>query len=454
MKVTICGTGYVGLTTGVLLAYLGHDVVCYDIDQAKVDTLKKGIPYFYEPHLEEMLGIVRENISFSSDAACALGGADVVFIAVGTPSGPSGSADLTVMKQVTHSIGKHLGADFTLVVNKSTAPIGSGDWVHSLLSEAMRERFGASGDKRFAVCSNPEFMRQGSALYDNLYPDRVVVGSDNPMAIRFMRSLYSNLLDQSFAAPACLPRPEAKTSVPLVETDFASAELIKYASNAFLSMKISFINEIASLAEKVGADVTAVSKGIGLDRRIGPSFLNAGVGWGGSCFGKDSSALIRTGQEYGLDMKLLSASRSVNYRQRLSVVEKLLTELKTLRGKSIGLLGLSFKPNTDDLRDAPALDIVRSLQERGARVRAFDPVAMKKTQKEYPDLAIEYCDSAEQVFDHADAILVITEWPEFLSLDWGGYGENMKRRVVVDGRNCLDREKLAESGFHYIGIGR
>jgi len=444
----------VGLTTGVSFAYLGHDVVCVDVNEEKLRTLQNGKAPFYEPHLEELLHLAKDNMSFTSDYRSSVGCSDVVFIAVGTPSGPTGAPDLTGMQDVVHAIGAHLRGDFTLVVNKSTAPIGSGDWVDGLLKEVLVDAEGTSKSERFAVCSNPEFLRQGSALEDIFYPDRVVVGSEKPEATEILRKLYAPILQQSFSPPAFLPRPRDKTNVPFVATSLASAELIKYAANAFLSLKVSFINEIATLSEKVGADVSEVSKGIGLDRRIGPAFLKAGLGWGGSCFGKDSAAIVATAEEYGVKMPIITASRSVNYSQRKLVVDKLLSELKFLRSSKIGLLGLSFKPETDDLRDAPSLDIARLLIEKGAQVKAYDPVAMSNAARENPDLDIHYCQDVEEVFKQSDAVILVTEWSAFSDLPWESLGTLMKKRIVLDGRNVLDPARLMAAGFKYIGMGK
>jgi UDPglucose 6-dehydrogenase len=339
-------------------------------------------------------------------------------------------------------------------VNKSTVPIGCGNWVEALVRESFEARNGHRPKGRFSVASNPEFLREGSALRDSLYPDRVVLGADDPRALDCLYALYKPVLEQTFAAPAFLPRPEGLGAVPLITTDLASAELIKYAANAFLSLKVSFINEVAQLAEKVGADITQIGKGIGLDARIGHRFLEAGIGWGGSCFGKDTSALIATAREYGLTMPIVQAAREVNYRQRDRVVEKLLSELKILKGRTIGLLGLAFKPHTDDLRDAPALDIARKLIERGAKVRAHDPVAQARARREFPDLPICYADTLELLAFEADALLLVTEWPDYREAPWEEMAGVMRTPLIVDGRNFLDRARLEQSGFRYLGMGR
>ncbi len=381
MNVAILGTGYVGLTTGACLAYLGHQVTFVDPDASKIGALQRGGVPFHEPHLEDLLVAARPNLKFTMDYSEAIPDAQVVFIAVGTPPGVGGAPDLRYLQSAAEGVGEHLGPHFTVIVNKSTVPIGSGNWVGALVRDAAERR--GRGRDCFAVASNPEFLREGSALLDSLYPDRVVIGADDPRTAEVLYTLYRPILDQTFQAPPFLPRPDRVGGVPLISTDLASAELIKYAANAFLALKISYINEIGQLSEKVGADISQVARGIGLDARIGTRLFQAGIGWGGSCFGKDTAALISTASEYGLDMSIVKAARDVNRRQRERVVEKLLGELKILKGRTIGLLGLAFKPHTDDLREAPALDVARHLLERGARVKVHDPVAMNRFKKEH-----------------------------------------------------------------------
>jgi UDPglucose 6-dehydrogenase len=331
-------------------------------------------------------------------------------------------------------------------------PIGSGNWVGSLVRESFEQQHGHKANGHFSVASNPEFLREGSALHDSLYPDRVVIGSDNNRALEVLYSLYRPILDQTFAPPPYLPRPEGVGAVPLISTDLASAELIKYAANAFLATKISYINEIGQLAEKVGADISQVAKGIGLDARIGTRFLQAGIGWGGSCFGKDTSALVATAREYSLGMPIVEAAREVNRRQRDRVVDKLLGELKILKGRTIGLLGLAFKPNTDDLREAPAIDIARKLLERGCKVKVHDPVALERFEREYPDLAVVCCESPEDTADDVDALVLVTEWQEYRELNWEVIASRMRTPLILDGRNALDRSRLERFGFRYLGI--
>ena len=454
MNVTIIGTGYVGLTTGVALAYLGNQVTCVDVDQEKIEALRRGKAPIYEPHLEELMALAGHNLYYTASFEEAVPSADIVFIAVGTPSTAAGSPDLRYVQTAAAAVGRNLGNGFTVVINKSTVPIGSGNWVESLVADAYEAAHGAKPNQRFAVASNPEFLREGSGLADTLYPDRIVVGSDNPRALELLNALYRPIVEQSFAPPKFLPRPEGLAAVPLLTADLASAELIKYAANAFLALKISFINEIAQLAEKVGADILQVARGIGLDSRIGTRFLQAGIGWGGSCFGKDTAALLATAQEYGLSMPIVRAAREMNAFQRGRVIEKLLAELKILKGRTIGLLGLAFKPHTDDLRDAPALDIARQLLARGAKVKAHDPIALERARKENPDLALAYCQAAEEVFEDADAVVLATEWPEYRELNWEKLRSLMRHPFVLDGRNFLDRERLRNAGYGYAGFGR
>jgi UDPglucose 6-dehydrogenase len=450
VNVTILGTGYVGLTTGVCLAFLGHKVTCADADARKIATLEEGAVPFHEPWLVELLAESRCNLKFTTEYAHAIPGAQVVFIAVGTPPGENGGPDLKYLQAAARGIGEHMDSDFTVVVNKSTVPIGSGNWVGSLVRDAIGERPGRKA--HFAVASNPEFLREGSALHDSLYPDRVVIGADEEQTAEVLYTLYRPILDQTFQAPPYLPRPEELGAVPLISTDLASAELIKYAANAFLALKISYINEIGLLSEKVGADIVQVAKGIGLDARIGTRFLQSGIGWGGSCFGKDTAALLATAKEYGLEMPIVQSARDVNRRQRERVIDKLLGELRILKGRTIGLLGLAFKPHTDDLREAPAIDIARKLIERGARVKTHDPVAMDRFRAQHPELASTCCAAPEDVFRDADAVVLVTEWPQYREMDWDPLVKAMRSAVVLDGRLALDRARLTRAGFRYLGL--
>jgi UDPglucose 6-dehydrogenase len=451
MNIVICGTGYVGLTTGSALAFLGHNVVCVDIDESKVEALRAGIVPIYEPGLPELITLANSHLQFSTEIEPVLPHADVVFLAVGTPSTANGQPDLSAVYAAATAIGQNLGSGYTVVVNKSTVPIGSGNWVESIITDAYT---GPDARAAFTVASNPEFLREGSAIADILYPDRVVFGTQDERAAEVLYTLYRPILEQSFTAPAFLPRPPSLNAVPLLGTDLASAELIKYASNAFLSLKVSFINEIGTLAECVGADITQIARGIGLDSRIGSRFLQSGLGWGGSCFGKDSAALIATGQEYGLSMPIVEAARAVNYGQREAVVRKLLAELKILKGRTIGILGLAFKPDTDDLRDAPALDVASFLLDRGARVKAHDPVALENAKAKCSDSGMQFCDTAEEVILNSDAVVLATDWPEYRNLPWKALGKECGGTVLLDARNFLDPERLVNAGFRYIGMGR
>ena len=453
MRVSIIGTGYVGLTTGVCFAWLGHEVTCVDTDQAKVDSLARGVPTIYEPYLEQFMAEARDHIRFTTSYSEAIPGSEVVFIAVGTPPGPGGSPDLRYLAAAAKAVGQNFDGDYAVVVNKSTVPIGSGNWVDTLLCESWQEAHGSAARGQFSVASNPEFLREGTAIHDTLYADRVVIGSDATRSLEVLYTLYRPILDQTFVPPTYLPRPEDLGAVPLVSTDLASAELIKYAANAFLALKISYINEIGLLAEKVGADITQVAKGIGLDARIGSRFLQAGLGWGGSCFGKDTAALVSTASEYGLKMHIVEAAQTVNVRQRERVVEKLLGELKILKGRTIALLGLAFKPNTDDLREAPAVAIARQLLDRGCRVKVHDPVALDRFRREHADLGplgVICCETPEQTVEAADAVVLVTEWPQYREMNWEAVAPSMRTRLLLDGRNVLDRARLTRAGFHCL----
>lgn len=451
MRVLIIGTGYVGLNTGVMLAYLGNDVTCIDLNQEKVDRLNSGRVTIYEPHLDDIFAEVHKKMRFvSSYAEADIPNQDVIFIAVNTPSLPDGNADLSFVRLAADSIAEHLGEKFVVVVNKSTVPIGSGNWVEAIIREHYYEVHNTKPNGLFNVVSSPEFLAQGSALQGSFYPDRIIIGSEHEPSVERLKELFGPLMRQDFEAPVGLPRPAGLTEVPMLVCDLISAEMVKYAANSFLALKISFINEIAHLAQKVGADVTAIAKGIGLDKRIGNRFLNAGIGWGGSCFGKDTAALVATARDYNLDMPIIRAARDVNYAQRTWVVDRLQEELKILKGKHIALLGFSFKPNTDDLRDAPSLDISKLLVRRGAIVRAHDPVALDNARSQYPNIGVFYSSNLEHTLDEADAIVLVTEWPIYRELDW----EAIPPVPVIDGRNFLDRERLTQLGFHVVGIGK
>lgn len=458
MRVTVIGTGYVGTVTGACLAYLGHKVTCVDTDTAKIAKLQSGQLPIYEPHLIELLALAsdRGGIGFTTELDDAVKQSDVIFIAVGTPSRATGEANLSYLEAAAHSIGASMDTSrFRVVVNKSTVPVGSGNLVETLVREGISDGEPSGGpDIRFGVASNPEFLREGCAIADSLYPDRIVLGAEDAHTMETLCELYKPLIDQTFDPPPFMPRPLTTSKVPLVATTLTSAEMIKYAANTFLAVKIGFANEIANLCERVGADAKEVMAGIGLDSRIGSRFLNAGLGWGGSCFGKDILSLLHTSNEYGYHARLLEAALEVNRAQRQLVIQKLQEKLYILKGRTIALLGLAFKPETDDLRDAPSLEIAERLLKMGARVKVYDPIAMTPCKEQNPNLKMHYCDSALEAAKGADAIVVITEWQEFRSLDLAAMARQMDRPVLVDGRNIFDPETARNAGFNYTGIGR
>ncbi|MES1257730.1 MAG: UDP-glucose/GDP-mannose dehydrogenase family protein [Acidobacteriota bacterium] len=458
MRVTVIGTGYVGTVTGACLAFLGHRVTCVDTDPAKIEKLRRGQAPIYEPGLEELIDLAatRGGIDFQTEMAVSVRESDVIFIAVGTPPLPSGESNLAWLEAAARGIGAAMDTSrFRVVVNKSTVPVGSGNLVGALVREGLTEVQPEVADAvQFGVASNPEFLREGSAIHDSLYPDRIVTGAEDDRTAEVMRHLYRPLVDQDFPAPPFAPRPLPMSRVEVVTTTLTSAEMIKYSANAFLATKISFANEVANICERVGADVTEVMKGIGLDARIGRAFLNAGIGWGGSCFGKDISSLLHTAGEYGYHARLLEASVAVNHMQRQIVIQKLQEKLFILKGRTVALLGLSFKPHTDDLRDAPSLQIAERLLHMGARVRAFDPIAMTVCREHHPELRISYCADAQSAVEHADALVLVTEWPQFADLDLADLASRMNKAVLVDGRNLFDPAKARAAGFDYAGIGR
>ncbi|ELS02081.1 nucleotide sugar dehydrogenase [Xenococcus sp. PCC 7305] len=461
MRVCVIGTGYVGLVTGVCLSHIGHDVICVDNNEEKVKLMQSGQSPIYEPGLSELMQSSAEsgNLKFTSDLTQGVSHGEILFIAVGTPPLPTGESDTRYVEAVARGIGANLQDDYKVIVNKSTVPIGSGDWVRMIVLEGLAEQqkslVGAGNLPRqskqeqanFDVVSNPEFLREGSAVYDTFNPDRIVLGSNSQKAIAMMKQLYQPLVERTVAEDQSLP------NVPVVVTDLSSAEMIKYAANSFLATKISFINEVANICDRVGADVTQVAKGIGLDSRIGGKFLNAGLGWGGSCFPKDVSALIHTADDYGYEPELLKAAVNVNIRQRLIILEKLQHELKILKGKTIGLLGLTFKPDTDDMRDAPSLQLIKQLNRLGAKVKAYDPIVSQSGLSHgLSGVIIE--GNAEMLADGCDALVLVTDWQEFVKLDYHKMAKLMANPVMIDGRNCLDPKMLQEAGFHYLGIGR
>lgn len=462
MRVCVIGTGYVGLVTGACLAHIGHHVICVDNNEEKVKLMKSGQSPIFEPGLSEIMQSASQSglLEFTTDLGAGVAHGEILFIAVGTPPLPTGESDTRYVEAVARGIGEHLDGGYKVIVNKSTVPIGSGDWVRMIVQSGIVERqktlVGAGnvstetaldGVAGFDVVSNPEFLREGSAVYDTFNPDRIVLGGSNPKAIAMMQELYAPIIERKSASDRSLP------AVPVLVTDLSSAEMIKYAANAFLATKISFINEVANICDRVGADVTQVAKGIGLDSRIGNKFLQAGIGWGGSCFPKDVSALVHTADDYGYEAHLLKAAVSVNQRQRLIVVEKLQQVLKILKGKTVGLLGLTFKPDTDDMRDAPALNLIEHLNRLGAKVKAYDPIVSQSGLRDGIAGVLVETD-LERLADGCDALVLVTDWQQFSNLDYQRIASLMHNPVLVDARNFLDREALIQAGFKYVGVGR
>ncbi len=428
-NICVVGTGYVGLTTGVCFADLGHSVTCIEIDLHKLELLRSGKSPIFEPGLEEVQerNMRAGRLRFTDDYAVGIPEAEFIFITVGTPMGEDGSADLTYVKAAARSIGKYLRSG-SIIIDKSTVPVGTGDMVENIIAEH------AGPDVKFDVVSNPEFLREGSALSDFFKPDRIVLGAKNREAAQRVAALHETL------------------GAPIIITDLRTAEMIKYASNAFLATRISFINEIAQICERLGADVREVARGMGADKRIGPHFLEAGVGYGGSCFPKDVLALYHMAASAGCHPQLLQAVMDINSDARKRFVKKVETVLGDLTGRLIGVLGLSFKPNTDDMREAPSVDIINALLKKGARVKAYDPVAMSRAEELLP--TVTFTATAYDVAKDADALLLVTEWNEFKQLDWERIKRYMRQPVVIDGRNLYDPREMRSLGFTYWGVGR
>ncbi|WP_240098395.1 UDP-glucose dehydrogenase family protein [Thermomonas flagellata] len=441
MRVSIFGTGYVGLVTGTCLAEVGHDVVCIDIDAAKVEGLNRGVVPIYEPGLEPMVKAnhAAGRLRFTTDAGAGIAHGDVLFIAVGTPPDEDGSADLQYVLAVARTIGRHLQRP-AIVVDKSTVPVGTADRVRAAIAEELAAR---GADLRFDVVSNPEFLKEGAAVEDCMRPDRIVIGTDSPAALDTLRRLYA---------------PFNRNHERIVAMDVRSAELTKYAANAMLATKISFMNEIANIAEQVGADVEMVRKGIGSDPRIGWHFIYPGAGYGGSCFPKDVQALARTAEQYGVTPRLLHAVEAVNAAQKqhlFALMARHYGGAEALRGKTIALWGLAFKPNTDDMREASSRTLLAQLWQAGARVRAFDPEAMDEARRIYgarADLCL--CDNAYAALEGADALAVVTEWKQFRSPDFARLRAALADAVVFDGRNVYAPDEVEAAGLAYYGIGR
>ncbi|MBR1202399.1 MULTISPECIES: UDP-glucose/GDP-mannose dehydrogenase family protein [unclassified Bradyrhizobium] len=433
MKIAMVGTGYVGLVSGACFADFGHQVVCVDKDADKIEALKRGKIPIYETDLDKLVetNTAAGRLTFTTELAGAVGDADAVFIAVGTPSRRGdGHADLSYVYAAAKEIGAAL-KKFTVVVTKSTVPVGTGDEVERLIRETRP-------DADFAVASNPEFLREGAAIQDFRHPDRIVVGTEDDRAKRVMGEVY---------------RPLYLNQAPILYTARRTAELIKYAANAFLATKITFINEIADLSEKVGANVQEVARGIGLDNRIGTKFLHAGAGYGGSCFPKDTRALFKTALDHDVQLKIVEATLTANDNRKRAMARKVANVLGgELRGKTIGVLGLTFKPDTDDIREAPSIPLINGLIDFGASVRAYDPVGMEQARKELPEIA--YCKDAYECAHQADALVIVTEWRQFRALDLKRIKQEMKHPVVVDLRNIYRPDEMAAHGFTYDSIGR
>jgi UDPglucose 6-dehydrogenase len=433
MRIAMIGAGYVGLVSGACFSDFGHHVICIDNDEEKIAALKSGEIPIHEPGLAELVAsnVRQDRLAFDDQVKPAVAGADVVFIAVGTPSRRGdGHADLSYVFAAAREIAKAL-SKFTVVVTKSTVPVGTSDEVERLIRQENPEA-------EFAVVSNPEFLREGAAIRDFKHPDRIVVGTDDPRARKVIAEVY---------------RPLHLNAPPIVYTDRRTAELTKYAANSFLATKVAFINEIADLAEKVGANVQEVARGIGLDNRIGSKFLHAGPGFGGSCFPKDTLALIKTGQDNETPLRIIETVVAVNDQRKRAMARKVANAIGgNLRGKSIAVLGVTFKPNTDDMRDAPSIPLVTALQDMGAQVRAFDPVGMPQARKILEN--VTFCDSAYDCAKGAHALVIVTEWEQFRALDLQKMASIMASSVIVDLRNIYSPEEVIRNGFHYCGIGR
>ncbi|MBI2080705.1 MAG: UDP-glucose/GDP-mannose dehydrogenase family protein [candidate division NC10 bacterium] len=432
MNICVVGVGYVGLVTGACFAEFGLHVTCVDKDAERISALKAGKIPFYEPGLEEL---VQKNsregrLTFTTDLGAGVGGSLVIFLAVGTPPRGDGSADLSAIEEVARGIAGAMD-DYKVIVTKSTVPVGTGARIREIISRHQ------SGPVDFDVVANPEFLREGAAIEDFMRPNRVVIGASSPQAIAILKDLY---------------RPLYLIETPVVVTDLTTAELIKYASNAFLATKITFINEIANLCEKVGADVHVVARAMGLDGRIGPKFLHPGPGFGGSCLPKDLRALTEVARKAGEPLDLIQTVSRLNEQQRVRMLEKVAAAVGEVRGKTLAVLGLSFKPNTDDIREAPALDLIRGLLERGARIRAFDPAAMANAARVLPEA--EYCKDAYDAAAGADAVVLVTEWNQFRNLDLARLKAALRQPVFVDLRNVYEPRRMREQGFRYTGVGR
>ncbi len=448
MQISIIGCGYVGLVTGGCLAAVGHHVTCVDNDAERIRALQASHIPIYEPHLDHVIAAARAagRMDYSTDVAVAARSADAIFICVGTPPLENGDADLSSIDAVARIIATEARGT-KLVIEKSTVPVRTGEQLRRAL-----EIYGRAGGAKFQVASNPEFLREGSSVHDFLHPDRIVVGVDEPATAERMREIYRPILDRTFTCPVHNGACPSASPPPFVVTTINSSELIKHASNSFLALKISYANVLADLCERLGADVEEVTRAVGMDPRIGPLFLRAGIGFGGFCFPKDIQAFYRLAERAGIDFVLLKEAEQINKQRIDHFLEKARRALWVLKGKQVGLLGLAFKPHTDDIRFAPALEILRRLLAEGASLRAYDPQAMNKTQAQFP--TVNYCRDAYDVASGADAVLLLTEWPEFRDLDWVRIRDSMLRPLVLDGRNLLNPAAMRQLGFEYHSIGR
>ncbi|SFB27257.1 UDPglucose 6-dehydrogenase [Lentibacillus halodurans] len=430
MNIAVIGTGYVGLVTGVCLAEIGNQVTCIDIDHEKIAILKEGKSPIYEKGLTDLMqkNIEKENLHFTTDYNEGLADNQLIYIAVGTPQGEDGSADLTFIDKASESIAAALKQD-AIIVTKSTVPVGTNEYIKEKIQSALSENI------TIQIASNPEFLRQGSAVYDTFNGDRIIIGSDDQSALDVLEEVNADF------------------HLPIVKTDLRSAEMIKYASNAFLATKLSFINEMANLCERLGANIDNVSNGMGMDKRIGSSFLNAGIGYGGSCFPKDTRAVISVGKDVGYDMPLLENVIGVNERQKVILVDKVMERFQEIKGKKVAVLGLAFKPNTDDMREAPSIFVTESLLDKGAAVHAYDPVATENAKQILSD-KITYAANVKEALDGADIALILTEWNEIREIPLSDYKKYMNHPVIFDGRNCFDLDERIGNDVEYHSIGR
>ncbi|OQO98534.1 UDP-glucose 6-dehydrogenase [Geobacillus sp. 44C] len=431
MEISVIGTGYVGLATGVALSEIGHNVICIDIDKQKIEKMQQGQSPIYEPGLDELMkkNIESGRLRFTTDYKQGMVEAEVIYIAVGTPQKEDGSADLTYIEQVAKAIGEHIERDGVVIVTKSTVPVGTNEKVKNWIKSSLKK------EVQFDIVSNPEFLREGSAIYDMFHGDRIVIGAENERAASIIEEIYKPF------------------GIPIFKTDIKSAEMIKYASNAFLATKISFINEIANICEKVGANIDDVAYGMGLDSRIGPQFLKAGIGYGGSCFPKDTRALVQIAGNVHHKFELLEAVISVNNKQQVKLVEKAIEELGSLKGKKVALLGLAFKPNTDDMREAASIVISNQLLNHGASIKAYDPVAIDNAKKVLPR-EINFVNTIEEALLGTDVAFILTEWEQIKSINPNKFIELMNEPVIFDGRNCFNLEIMSQYPINYYSIGR